>query len=150
MDYSQRDPRWASEKLGFSSYKIGTHGCTLTSLTNLLNRVFGYQFTPDQVNARLKSFGAFSGALLYWSQVPKAYPELKFVYRDYNYNNVKVAWYVYGLKLPVMVEVNGASIGASKHWVLYIGNRQCVDPWVGRVVSTATYPATGDALFKKA
>lgn len=147
---SQRDPRWAGKKLGFSDLTIGSYGCTLTSLTMLLNRLFGYNLTPDVVNDKLKLAKAFSGALIWWARVPLAYPQLKWIRRDYNYSNILVAWYIYVLRLPVLVEVNGASIGPNRHWVLYIGNRQCVDPWTGKVVSTSTYPAIGDALFQRA
>jgi len=147
---SQRDPRWANKTLGFSSLTIGSYGCTLTCLTMLLNRMLGYNLTPDKVNDDLKKAKAFSGALLWWARVPMAYPQLKWVRRDYNYLNILVAWYVYVKGLPVMVEVNAASIGASKHWVLYIGERKCVDPWQGKIVSTFTYPATGDAIYARA
>jgi hypothetical protein len=152
MDYttlSQRNPLWSSKKLGFSKLSIFNYGCTLTTLTNLLNRVFGYSFTPDMVNDRLKSVNAFSGALIIWAKVSVAYPELKFVCRDWNYNNTKVAWYVYIKKLPVMVEVNASKIGAARHWVLFIGNQKCVDPWTGTIISTGTYPLTGDAIYTK-
>lgn len=148
---SQRDPQWAQKYLGFSTKTIGNFGCTITCLTMLLNRTFGWQLTPIDVNNRLKEFGAFSGALILWARVPLAYPQLKWVYRDYNYSNAKVAWYVYIRKIPVMVEVNGAKIGASKHWVLFTGNREMVDPWPigGAVRPTSYYPLTGDALFDR-
>lgn len=156
---SQRDPQWANKKLGFSNYTIGSHGCTLTALTVMLNRLFSLNLTPDEVNIELKKTGnydaknnpdgAFSGALVVWANVAKVYKQLKWVRRDWNYSNPLVAWYVYIKKLPVLVEVNAAKIGAPRHWVLYIGNRLCVDPWVGKVVSTATYPATGDAIYTK-
>lgn len=156
---NQRDLRWANKKLGYSNYTLGTHGCTVTTLTNLMNRLLGYNLTPDAVNDKLKTLGeytrynqkgAFLGALLVWANIPRAYPALKGGYRDYNYNNFKVAWYIYAKKIPVMVEVNAASIGASKHWVLYIGGRLCVDPWIGKIVPTSTYPATGDAVYTRA
>lgn len=148
---SQRDPQWISKTLGFSRLTIGNYGCVLTCLTMLLNRSFGLQLTPPQVNEKLKSVNAFTGALILWARVPLAFPQLKWVYRDYNYNNVRVAWYVYGRGIPVMVEVNGSKIGASKHWVLFIGNRQMIDPWPigGAVRPTSYYPLTGDAVFDK-
>lgn len=147
---SQRDKRWKDTKLGFSTYTIGTHGCTVTSLTMLLNYIDNANYTPDQVNERLKKVRAYVGGLLYWSRVPLAYPSLKWIKRAYNYNNVEVAWYVYGKKLPVMVEVNAWSIGAPRHWVLFIGNRQMCDPWVGKIEPTTKYPLTGYSLYQRA
>ena len=155
---SQRDYRWANKKLGFSNYTIGTHGCTITSLTNLMNRMLGYNLTPDVVNDKLKTLGeytnynqrgAFLGAYLVWANVPRVYSGLRWIFRDINYNNVRVAWYVYIARVPVMIEVNATKIEAPRHWVLYIGNRQCVDPWTGKIVPTSTYPATGDAVYTR-
>ena len=50
---SQRDPRWASEKLGFdTTVTIGTDGCTLTCLTMLVNG-YGFSETPSTMNRKL-------------------------------------------------------------------------------------------------
>lgn len=146
---SQRDKRWASKKLGFSNLTIGSYGCTLVSLTMLLNYL-GYIDTPDQVNQKLKSVKAFSGALLLWTNVQKAYPKLKFIKRAYNYSNIEVASYVYVRKLPVMVEVNASSIGAPRHWVLFKGGGVMNDPWTGKEEKTSKYPLTGYSLYQKA
>lgn len=147
---SQRSPKWGNLNLGFSALKIKDYGCTLTALTCLLNYIENANYTPDQVNENLKKVKAFSGALLIWSRVPLAYPSLKWIKRAYNYNNLEVSTYVYVRKLPVMVEVNASKIGAVRHWVLYCSNRQCVDPWQGKIVSTSTYPATGFSLYQRA
>lgn len=151
---SQRDPRWKDIKLGFRNpytgkyVTIGTHGCTLTCLTMLLNAQ-GYKETPATVNEKLKEVKAFVGPLLYWSRVSLAFPRLKFTWRGYNYNNLRVAYYVYGKKIPVMVEVNDAPIGAPRHWVLYIGDRMLLDPWTGTGKRTSVYQPTGYALYDR-
>lgn len=146
---SQLDPRWSKVRLGFSNLRIGGYGCTLVSLTMLLNYVEGKSYTPDQVNAQLKKHSGFDGALIKWWKVPEAYPSLKFIERGGNYSNLKVAAYVYLKKLPVMVEVDGESIGAGHHWVLFIGNRLMNDPWTGKTESTSKYPCTGFSLFSR-
>lgn len=152
---SQRDPRWKDKKLGFSTYSIGSKGCTITCLTALVNYVYGYDLGVDQFNEALKAVDGFGKdangqkSLVIWAKVPVAYPKLKFIYRDYNYNNIKVSWYVYIHKIPVCVEVNATSIGAPKHWVLYLGSQKMMDPWTGTIESTSKYPATGDALYQK-
>lgn len=146
---NQRDARWSRVKLGFSNLTIGGYGCTLVSLTMLLNYIERKSYTPDQVNARLKEKGAFVGALMNWSRVSLAYPSLRFVERGRNYSNLKVSSYVYIRKLPVMVEVDGESIGAGHHWVLFIGDRKMNDPWTGKTESTSKYPCTGYSLFQK-
>lgn len=148
--FSQRDPRWRAKNLGFSTLKIGGYGCTLTALSALLTNVTGTQHTPDKVNEDLKKVKAFSGALLIWSRVPLAYPQLKWIKRAYNYNNADVAWNIYVRKMPVMVEVNGAKIGASRHWVLFIGSGKMLDPWTGTIESTSKYPLTGYSIYHRA
>jgi hypothetical protein len=145
----QRDVRWANKKLGFSDLKIGTYGCTLTSLTMLINYISDKDLTPDVVNNELKKVNAFVGALVYWVKVPLAFPELKFVYRYYNYNNLIVSKYVYIDKIPVVVQVNAARIGNAAHWVIFVGDRNMIDPWDGKVKSTSTYPLTGFTIYTR-
>jgi hypothetical protein len=153
---SQRDPRWKDKKLGFSSYTIGSKGCTVTAFTMLVNYVYGSIFGVDQVNDKLKEFDAFAKdqygqkSLLIWYKGAQAYPKLKWIERLVNYNNVKTWWYINIHKIPVCVEVNAWSIGAPRHWVLFCGDQKCADPWTGAIISTSKYPATGDALFQKA
>jgi len=135
---SQRDPKWANLPLGTSSSSIGYEGCLLTAL----GMKFG--LTPDIINQRLNAVDGFlspKGAhpsekkLVIWKKLDEALPGVKFTYRHYQYNNEVVKQ-----NLPCLVEVNGAPIGGSVHWVLYIGNQQLHDPFDGKVKSTASYP----------
>lgn len=147
---SQRDARWGNKYLGFSKLKIFNYGCTITALTMLLNYVEGRSYRVDEVNEKLKVAKAFQGALLIWSRVPLAFPILKWVKRAYNYNNADVAWNVYVRKMPVMVEVNGAKIGAPRHWILFKGGGKANDPWTGKEISTSYYPTTGYSIYHRA
>lgn len=148
---TQRDPRWSKVKLGFSSLTIGSHGCTLTCITMLINHIYGWSLRPDEVNTALKEVKAFDGAYVIWARIPLAFTRLKFIKRVRNYNNLEVSLYVYGKRTPVLVEVYAGKIGAPRHWVLFIGNRKAIDPWTGKEVSTGEYtPQTGYALFQKA
>jgi hypothetical protein len=115
----------------------------------LLNYVEGANHTPDVVNQKLKAYKAFYGALLVWERVQVAYPSLKWIRRSHSYSNLAVSSSVYLKKIPVMVEVSGRPIGGLTHWVLYVGSQKCVDPWVGKIVSTSVYPAKGYALYEK-
>ena len=147
--YSQRDTRWSAMYLGFSKLRIGSFGCTITSIANMLS-AFGYNETPATVNTKLKAVGGFSGALVIWTAVSKVWPKAQFVKRALNFNNVEVAWYVYGKQIPVIVKVHAPQIGALNHWVLYVGDRKMVDPWTGKIVPTSTYGAEAYALYNKA
>jgi len=146
--YSQRDSRWRDKYVGFSRLRFATSGCTVTALSSFLSSVYNEKLTPDVVNEKLKAVNAFSGALLIWYRVPYAFPKLKWIKRAYNYNNTEVAWYVYVKKTPVMVEVNAASIGAARHWVLFLGSGKMMDPWTGKIENTSKYPPTGYALYQ--
>lgn len=141
----QRDARWVNIPLGFGTGTIGDFGCTLTALTALAGKN-----NVAETNDLFKASGAFSYNLVLWSAVPKALKNLKFVYRYYYYDNAKVADYVYNKKTPVPVEVDATPIGSPRtsHWVLFLGDQKCLDPWVGQIRSTGDFPIRkGFALY---
>ena len=134
---SQRDSRWTNIDLGFSTTKIGSKGCTVTSLAMLLNT------TPDVVNEKLKSVNGFQGNLVVWTKIPEAFPGTSFHSRGYTYDqNVIFS------NLPCLVEVDGSKIGATKHWVLFVSQTRMYDPWYGREDSVTYYPPIGYSVVK--
>ena len=134
----QRDPKWSSVKLGTSDKTIGSHGCTISSLAYLL------ETTPDAVNTRLLEVGGYAdGNLVVWSKLRTAFPRIEEVKRVTSYNNDEVA-----NNLPCLVEVDGARIGAPRHWVVYVGNQQMMDPWFANFKTTSFYPPVGYAIIK--
>jgi hypothetical protein len=136
---SQRDPRWKDIKLGTSkTTSIGSHGCTISSLGYILKT------TPDVVNKRLNEVGGYANTnLVIWEKLSTAFPQIQSVKRVRTYNNDEVA-----ANLPCLVEVDGARIGAPRHWVVYIGNQQMMDPWYGNFKSTNYYPPVGYTIIK--
>jgi len=130
---SQRDPRWASQKLGFHpTFTIGSHGCFITSIAMIVGT------TPDVVNDRLRAVSGYmskSGVLI-WSKVPEALKgvTIKHLLEPYNNDIVRA-------NLPVLVTVDGTPIGAPLHAVVYIGNQQLADPWTGIKEPTSKYKA---------
>jgi hypothetical protein len=140
--YSQRDWRFAWKKVGFGKGRFGTVGCTVTALTSLLFKA-GYDLKPDQVAKKLRVVNGFTGDLLYWNKVEKAFPKVHFQWRFYKYDNKGVKELV-DKGTPVMVEV---LMYGSRHWVLYIGDKMMIDPWVGKAVSTSKYIPIGYAVF---
>lgn len=140
---SQRDPRWSSKKLGFGNTTIHSYGCTITAIASLLNT------TPDAVNDRLKAVNGFAGTngnLVVWSKLIEAFDEVVAVERVRQYDNAAVSAAI-EKNGGCLVEVNGSSIGAPKHWVLYIGDKKIMDPWYGTIRSTGDYPAIGYAII---
>jgi hypothetical protein len=136
---SQRDPRWKNISLGFSSLTIGMAGCLVTCLAMITNT------TPFIVNKKLKAFNGFSGALVLWTSIQKAFPQLKFIWRAKYYDNNAVL---------SQIKRNGFCLVecltfAGKHWIICIGNRQMIDPWDGQIKPTWRYPFIGFAAIDK-
>ena len=140
---SQRDPRWSSVPLGNSkTTTIGSHGCLIVNLGILAG------LDPLEVNARLLSVNGYANTnLVIWAKIKEAIPHLEFIERGYVYNNDKVKQAIsdYG---GCLVEVDAAKIGGDKHWVVYIGDKQMIDPWYGVIKPTSEYPAVGFTVIK--
>ena len=140
---SQRDPRWSGVTIGTSNVTIGSHGCTITCLAMAAG------LTPDEINSRLlKVNGYANGNLVIWSKISEAIPTLSNGIRSNVYDNDKVKEAI-SKNGFCLVEVDGARIGASRHWCLYIGNGQMHDPWFGTQKSTSYYPPVGYAIIDR-
>lgn len=138
---SQRDPRWADITLGTGKGTIGYYGCTITCLAMIMG------LTPDVVNDRMKalplvngSTGFANGNLVLWSRLGEAFPDFEFT-RVWVYNNDDVL-----ANVPnVLVEVPATAIGGTgKHWVVFIGNQELNDPWIGKPRPTSDFLQYGD------
>lgn len=130
MNNNQRDSRWTNIPVGFGEQTIGQVGCTISAIGNILG------FTPVEVNNRLKAVKGFQYNLVIWSKIPEAFPGVQ-VRRVNGYNNSDVL-----ANIPnVIVEVPASSIGGrGSHWVRFIGNKLCEDPWTGLVRPTSDFP----------
>jgi len=138
---SQRDIKWANETLGTKG-TIGAYGCTITSIAMLLGK------TPSEVNQAIKSVSGYSdGNLVIWSKLPIAFSKIKSATRVFGYDNDQVKQAV-EKNGGCLVEVDGSRIGATKHWVLYIGGGQMYDPWYGTQKTTSYYPPTGFSIIE--
>lgn len=133
MNNNQRDSRWAHIGLGDGSTTIGASGCTVSVIGDVLN------LTPDVVNQHLQAVQGFSGALIIWAKLEEAFSGLK-INRVWTYNNDDVLNQLTQGK-HVIVEVPATPIGGTgSHWIEYIGNHQCKDPWTGTVRPTSDFP----------
>jgi hypothetical protein len=69
--FSQRDPRWANNRLGTCSTTIGQQGCVITSIAMAGARSV-YNFNPATLNTYLtNNSGYASGCLVVWSAPAK-------------------------------------------------------------------------------
>lgn len=77
--YSQQDPQWKGDKLGFGKQEsdtIGYIGCALTSVAMMLSG-HGYTETPKNLNKKLQNVDGFAGAGIRWYQVSQLYPQIR-------------------------------------------------------------------------
>lgn len=77
--YSQQDPQWKGDRLGFgqqNSDTIGYIGCALTSVSMMLSG-HGYTETPKTLNQKLRNMDGFVGAGIRWGAVSQIYPQIR-------------------------------------------------------------------------
>lgn len=128
--YSQRDPKWANEKLGFGSTTIGGYGCKLTSFAMLDGR------TPSELNALFKKEGCFSGDLLDDKKCAQALG-WTFIIRTTDSPSTT----------PCIAEVDmSPSPGKQQHFVVWQGDT-ILDPWTGAERPSTTYPVVSFRNF---
>lgn len=145
---SQRDSRWKDIKIGNSTSSIGNFGCTLTCIAMLSGT------TPDVVNAFLTAVGGFLVDRIIWSKLNETKLGLTFpdMGRQYVYNDVAVREAIEkNGGCLVEVDYDGVvSTPSDRHWVLYIGNHNLIDPWTGTIKPTSSYPLVkGYAIIEK-
>ena len=145
---SQRDSRWGEITIGHSTSKIKDYGCTLVCISILAGT------TPDVVNAFLTAVGGFSVDRIIWNKINETKLGLHFpdMGRQYVYNDVAVREAI-EKNGGCLVEVDYDGVVATpsdRHWVLYIGNHQLIDPWTGTIKPTSSYPLVkGYAIIEK-
>src|SRR5574341_376453 len=77
--YSQQDPKWKEDRLGFGTDEketIGFVGCALTSVAMMLSG-HGYTETPKTLNKKLQSVKGFAGSAIAWYAVNQLYPQVR-------------------------------------------------------------------------
>lgn len=57
--YSQRDPKWCKQYIGYSKWVIGDVGCYLTSISMIYKKI-GYDITPSAYAANVKNFDGYT------------------------------------------------------------------------------------------
>lgn len=145
---SQRDPKWGEITIGKSTSKIKDFGCTLVCLSMLAGT------TPDVVNAFLTAVDGFLVDRIIWSKLNETKLGLTFpdMGRQYVYNDVAVREAI-EKNGGCLVEVDYDGVVATpsdRHWVLYIGNHNLIDPWTGTIRPTSSYPLVkGYAIIEK-
>jgi len=141
---SQRDLRWAKQKLGKSNLTIGRFGCTTTCIS-MITDYFGNFTDPLSISRQAQHYT--NDGLIIW----KTFPE--FAKRGYGQNDKDIQDSLNDKNKAVILEVNNGS-----HWVVAIrktlfskNNYIVADPWFGKDVNCKNVyrNITGYALFHK-
>lgn len=136
--YSQQDPKWKQDILGFGTAEdtIGYVGCALTAVTMLLNG-HGYNETPKTLNQKLKNVSGFAGAGIVWGAVGKIYPKVSLKAfipcgnSDAPLSQIDAA---IAAGQPAVVQVDRSPAeGIQTHWVVLYARKGndylMLDPW---------------------
>ena len=125
--FSQRDARWAKEKLGESRLTIGRFGCTTTCLS-MISSYFGCLRLPSELAHDIHNYT--KDGLVIWKNL--TFTKMRFVSREYQRNDEKIREYLRDADKAVILEVNDHA-----HWVVgvkptLVGNDYVIiDPWDG-------------------
>ena len=150
-DFSQNDPRWANNLLGFSKWeKMGPYGCLITAGANVL-QAQGLDIDPAQLNTLLKSRQQFvydsyrelADVAGYWV-FGTVWAHTKFVeQKNWPGNVVAPASYFdvrssTNTEIIAMIDYHPEKAGVQNHYVRIIGlnpaktDVEIVDSWDGK------------------
>ena len=156
---SQRDLRWAGDKLGASKITVGKFGCT-TTVISMIAHDFGCYKTPLELAHNANNYTA--DGLVLWNRLNKTFEgQMRFVWRGYGY---KGAGYVSPMLdfTPILKALANPNqrvilqVNDGAHWVklnkknLIGKDWTAIDPWDGKECQVlAKYKnITGYAIFE--
>lgn len=135
---SQRDPHWADRPLGDGTVTIGQAGCLITC-TAMAAQACGVDITPAELNAVLRfGEGYVWGNLMRWYIVAELLGIKLDIIEDCSLEPapldrmrpyLEAGW-------PIIIRVDswrGLVDEANLHWVLWINDRQYIDPYNGAI-----------------
>lgn len=144
--YSQKDVRWASDKLGTSSVTIGGYGCLITSAA-MVCKFYGKDTDPGRINKDLiRVNGYASSNLLIFDAINRIYPDITVDWTQYITNPTSAqidAVLERGIPVIVQVDYIPNTPALDQHWVVVIGKDSAgyiiADPINGQVGSLSRY-----------
>lgn len=143
---SQRDPRWASSKLGQSNLTCGRWGCTTTAIS-MVSDYFGCYVSPLDLSHNVHNYT--KDGLVVWEAL--SFRCFKGDKRTYGRDDKEIRAALKDPSRAVILEVD------SSHWVValaptLLGNDyRIADPWFGDkcVLSKRYKKITGAKYFSK-
>lgn len=145
QSFSQRDPRWANNKLGNSALTIGRYGCTTTCIADL-STYYGDNFDPALAAKKIQ----YIQGLVIWGSC--VFTNFQFWFRQQGRHDQDIKNALADPNLSVILNVANGS-----HWVVATGydprkNLYTIaDPWLGDKADMSRYGnnITGAAFFKR-
>lgn len=143
---SQKDSRWASNKLGTSSVTIGSYGCLITSVAMVCD-YYGKKTNPAKINQALIDVNGYANEnLLIFDKVETIYPDIV-VDWEYFLSSPPTSMIDQALKndIPVIIQVdyNTNTPELEQHWVVVVGKDDkgylIADPIDGQIVYLSRY-----------
>jgi len=141
--FSQKNPLWGSQQLGFGNTTIAIDGCVISILAAECKRR-GKDTDPGRLNQALKANQGFEGALVIWDTITKVFSDIKMDWDNFIRDAALVTEAkidaVLARKGTVMVQVdyNQATTALEPHWVSIIGKRlngyRAMDPIDGSII----------------
>lgn len=147
--YSQQDPRWKNEILGFnapgSGGTIGALGCVITDIANLLVKATGDEkYTPSSVNAWAKANGAFvkDTGIWIWSETARILPGVLTMVSGSSTKASDINAFVTPIPDFVILGVNNGG-----HYVLVTAVNTILDPEDGKQKGINAYGGWASAHY---
>lgn len=160
VNYSQQDPQWKNEVLGFGdpNESIGFFGCALTCAA-MISSGHGFPETPKALNQKLKNNNGFVSAAIVWGALSTLHPQIKtkplILCADTDAPLAQIDAAI-AAGQPVIVQVDqGPAAGLQNHWVVLFKKQGAdylmLDPWphpteAGQDVLLAPRYAHGQSL----
>jgi len=144
--FSQKDSKWAFDKLGTSSVTIGAYGCLITSVAMICDW-YGKETDPSKINKDLIDVNGYaSDNLLKFDAITTIYPDIVVDWESYLSNPTeKQIDAVLNRAIPVIVQVDYKpdTPALDQHWVVVIGKDEkgylIVDSIDGEIVYLSRY-----------
>lgn len=167
-DFSQRDPAWSGDKLGFAKWQtMGAYGCYVTAYANVA-QANGKDVNPKQMNQKLKDANLFSvdsvgekSDISRRDALSVIYPDIKFVEEknwgkqlaDINYFDVRKTTKT---EIIVMLDYHPERSGIQTHFCRVIGINEArndveiVDSYTGKRIWVSSLGKPANKLIYKA
>jgi len=132
--YSQRDPRWKDELLGFSSLTLGGYGCAVTAAAMVANLAANCEITPSDLNKLLQDASGFEQAYIKWYKVAEVVGGMEYtIWKDWVYVAADInALYACLEDGPVIIQVDykPATVTPDSHFVVAYARANNNDLWI--------------------